>query len=59
MAQIVEVHRALEKIKDESHQWNVSLQSLVLKARAGRVPQKSPTEVGEKENGLALVRLTR
>ncbi len=48
MAQIVEVHRALEKIKDESHQWNVSLRSLVLEARAGRVPQKSPTEAWDK-----------
>jgi integrase len=41
MAQVVEVHRALEKIKDETHQWNVSLQSLVLEARAGRVTQNS------------------
>jgi integrase len=35
MAQIVEVFEALEKIKDESGRWNMSLQSLIREA-AGR-----------------------
>ena len=41
MAQVVEVHLAIEKIKDETHHWNVSLQNLVPEARAGRVTQNS------------------
>jgi integrase len=44
MAQIVEVFEALEKIKDETNRWNVSLQSLVREAAAGTVPQNSPTQ---------------
>lgn len=44
MAQIVEVFEALEKIKDETNRWNMSLQSLIREAAEGRVPAKSPLQ---------------
>ena len=44
MAQIVEVFEALEKIKDETNRWNISLQSLVREAAVARVTVKSPLE---------------
>jgi integrase len=43
MAQVVEIFEALEKIKDETNRWNVSLESLKRQA-AARVPEKSPTQ---------------
>ncbi len=36
MAQIVEVFEALEKIKDETNRWNMSLQSLIREAAGAR-----------------------
>ena len=47
MAQIVELHRALEKIKDDSGHWNKSLATLRLEQEAtsaARVPQESPSK---------------
>lgn len=44
MAQIVEIFEALEKIKDETNRWNVSLQSLVRDAAKGRLAAKSPQQ---------------
>lgn len=44
MAQIVEVFEALEKIKDETNRWNMSLQSLIREAAEGRIPVKSPLQ---------------
>lgn len=41
MAQVVEIFEALELIKDESKQWNKSLQSLIAEAKTKRgLPQK-------------------
>ena len=50
MAQIVELHAALEKIKDDTSRWNKSLATLKLEQEATRrdaSPQKSPP----KKNG--------
>ena len=44
MAQIVEIFEALEKIKDETNRWNISLQSLIHQATVGRLTAKSPLE---------------
>lgn len=44
MAQMVEIFDALEKIKDETNRWNISLASLVREAADGRLTQKSPTQ---------------
>jgi len=44
MAQIIEIFEALEKIKDETNRWNISLTSLISEAAAGRLTQKSPTQ---------------
>jgi integrase len=48
MAQIVEIHDALERIKEDSGRWNKSLATLKLEQReatsAGPVPQKSPSK---------------
>lgn len=44
MAQLVEIFEALEKIKDETNRWNVSLESLIRQAAEGRVPVKSPQQ---------------
>lgn len=44
MAQIVEIFEALEKITNETNRFNVSLQSLIREAAAGRVPAKSPLQ---------------
>ncbi|GGI16386.1 hypothetical protein GCM10008066_03700 [Oxalicibacterium faecigallinarum] len=44
MAQIVEIFEALEKIKDETNRWNISLASLISQAAEKRVTQKSPTQ---------------
>jgi integrase len=44
MAQIVEVFEALEKIKDETNRWNISLQSIVLQAKPTvNLPQQKKT----------------
>jgi hypothetical protein len=46
MAQIVEIFEALEKIKDETSRFNISLQSLVHEAAEKRqVPVKSPPQM--------------
>jgi len=42
MAQIVEVFEALEKIKDETNRWNMSLQSLIRDAAEKRFTADLP-----------------
>jgi len=46
VAQIVELHGALEKVKDDSGRWNKSLATLrrELQARANDSPPKVPRE---------------
>ncbi len=44
MAQLVEIFEALEKIKDETNRWNISLTSLIWEVNGGRLTQKSPTQ---------------
>jgi hypothetical protein len=44
IAQLVEIFEAIEKIKDETNRWNVSLESLVREARGARVREKSPAQ---------------
>ena len=48
MAQIVEIHSALEKIKEDSGRWNKSLATLKLEQQQAtlgtRIPQKSPSK---------------
>jgi hypothetical protein len=45
VAQIIELHTALEKIKEDAGRWNKSLAMLKLEQRGWgtRVPQKSPS----------------
>ena len=45
VAQIVELHAALEKVKDDNGRWNKSSVTLRSRKRGGRdapLPQKSP-----------------
>ena len=44
MAQIVEIFDALEKIKDESNRWNISLQSLIREASGKKSTTRLPAE---------------
>jgi hypothetical protein len=47
VAQIVELHAALEKVKDDNGRWNKSLLTLRREqeeARGNPVPQKSPKQ---------------
>lgn len=44
MAQIVEIHEALEKVTSETNRWNISVASLVQEAGAKRLTQKSRTK---------------
>lgn len=44
MAQIVEIFEALEKIKNETNRWNVSLQTLVREAAGARVTANLPLQ---------------
>lgn len=44
MAQLVEIFEALEKIKDETNRWNISLAGLIREVNVGRLAQKSPTQ---------------
>jgi hypothetical protein len=48
MAQIVEIFEALEGIKDETNQWNLSLESL---KRQVQVTQKSLGGFKKKQTG--------
>jgi len=48
MAQIVEIFEALEKIKDESNRWNISLESL---KRESRLTQNLPALNLERQTG--------
>lgn len=60
MAQIVELHDALERIKADSGRWNKSLATLKLEQREGQPGDVSPPKVPQaKKNGSALVKLTR
>jgi hypothetical protein len=43
-AQLVEIHEALELIKDESKRWNVSLQSVIREASGKRSTQSLPAQ---------------
>jgi integrase len=54
MAQIRELHAALEKIKEDTGHWNKSLATLKREqeaARGTRVPQKSPTQTAKTKTG--------
>ena len=44
MAQLVEIFEALEKIKDETHRWNVSLQSLAREAASRQLTADLPQQ---------------
>lgn len=66
VAQIVELHAALEKIKEDSGRWNKSLATLRREheeakrvAAEGESHPKSPKSHPAKKNGLALAELTR
>lgn len=48
MAQIVEIFEALEKIKDETNRWNISLESL---KREAQITQKLPSGFSERQTG--------
>jgi hypothetical protein len=50
VAQVVEIREALEKITDERHANNVSLDSII---REAKVPTKVPTEAKRPEAVLA------
>ena len=66
VAQIVELHAALEKIKEDTGRWNKSLATLRREheeakrvALEGESHPKSPKSHPAKKNGLALAELTR
>lgn len=66
VAQIVELHAALEKIKEDSGRWNKSLATLRREheeakrvALEGESHPKSPKSHPAKKSGLALAELTR
>ena len=66
VAQIVELHGALEKIKNDSGRWNKSLATLRQEhedrrkeQRGAKVPQSPPRKRSTKKNGSALLELTR
>ncbi len=42
IAQLVEIFEALEKIKDETHRWNVRLQSLAREAASRQLTTDLP-----------------
>lgn len=44
MAQIIEIFEALEKIKDETNRWNVSLQSLIREATVTKLTGDLPAQ---------------
>jgi len=44
VAQVVELHTALEKISEDTGRWNKSLATLRREQRGTSVPQKSPTQ---------------
>jgi len=59
MAQIVELHGALEKIKDDTGRWNKSLATLKLEqqdARRDKGPAKVPQQ---KQTAQTVERLSR
>jgi hypothetical protein len=56
VAQIVEIHSALEKIKDDTGRWNKSLAMLRREQQEGRgdaSPQKSPSKK-KRPRGVSL-----
>ncbi len=44
MAQLIEIFESLEKIKDETNRWNISLQSLVREATATKLTGDLPSQ---------------
>ena len=55
VAQIVELHSALEQIKDDSGRWNKSLAMLRLEQRNGQSVGASPAKVPQLEKRLKRV----
>ena len=51
VAQIVELHAALEKVTDDNSRWNKSLATL-RKGQEGRKGRQSPNSPPAKKNGL-------